>query len=788
VQRLIVRPTSSVLRYRGAGIDPLVAGRDLSVNFIVDGSLLRAGERLRVTAQLLNVREGVTRWSEQFDEDSTDVLQIEDSISERVANALLPQLTRDEQRQLSKRGTESAGAFEAYLRGRYHWNSYTESGLARALECYNEAIKLDPEYALAYTGIADYYNWLGVFGVKPFAETSAAAKEAATKAVALDSSSAEAYSALGFATVCHDFDWAVAEGQHRLAVNLNPNYATGHNWYGFHLTMIGRFDEAIKEMLRARELDPLSPSIMQSLGWAYYQARRFDQSIATFENMLDAMPDLAYGLATYSWTLRHVGKTDQAVQAAEKALGLSSGGQFYVAVLGAAYAAAGRTKDARAALMRLREMSATGYVSPYHRALIHVHLGEREQALDLLVEACAINEGWLAWLGVEPQFDSLRSESTFAEILTKTRNPVRRGVGFAAQVEPVAQRPYRSVTSFSSESTSVTSPIVAAPDTQSGQNEEARQLYTAGRYYATRRTAEGLRQAIERLTRAVELDPDFALAHAELADCYSLLNWYVEPPPAEAWQLALQSATRAVAADPEMAEAHASLGFVKLHYERDWDSAERELRQAIMLKPGIQVAHRWYAFSLSAMGRHEEAFAEIERARQISPQSPVLATAVANVLFLAGRYDDTIEQCRKALELDSGAVSAHTVLRWAYEKKGMHNEALAAFEEERVFAGETPTTHAKRAQVLASVGRHDEARVILQEILTRRPQQWVSAYEIAIIYGLIGEPDNAFRWLAQAEREHAVGFTFVRVDPRLEALRSDPRFSELVTGLDQTRP
>jgi tetratricopeptide (TPR) repeat protein len=140
------------------------------------------------------------------------------------------------------------------------------------------------------------------------------------------------------------------------------------------------------------------------------------------------------------------------------------------------------------------------------------------------------------------------------------------------------------------------------------------------------------------------------------------------------------------------------------------------------------------------------------------------------------------------LELDSGAVSAHTVLRWAYEKKGMHKEALAAFEEERVFAGETPTTNAKRAQVLASVGRRDEAKVILQEILARRAQQWVSAYEIAIIYGLVGEADNAFRWLAQAEREHAVGFTFVRVDPRLEPLRSDSRFRELVTGLDRTIP
>ena len=790
VQRLIVRPTSSVLRYRGAGVDPLIAGRDLSVNYIVEGTLQRVGDRLQVTAQLVNVREGVVRWSEKFDEDSTDVLHIEDSISEQVANALLPQLTRDEQRQLSKRGTDSVEAFESYLRGRYHWNSYTESGLAKALECYNYAIELDPKYSLAYTGIADYYNWLGVFGIRPFTETSAAAKAAATKAVELDESSAEAYSALGFATVCHDFDWAVAEGQHRLAVNLNPNYATGHNWYGFHLLMTARFDEGIREMLRARELDPLSPSIMQSLGWAYYQARRFEEAIGTYESMLDTAPDLAYGLATYSWILSHLGKGVEAIEKAERALQLSSGGQFYVAVLGGAYAAGGRSSDARAALQRLDEMSATGFVSPYHRALIHTHLGDRKQALDLLAEAGAINEGWLAWLAVEPRFDALRAEPAFAEILNKTRNPAAVGIAQQARASTASvsltalprrqrERERTSITSF------VPSP---APQTLDSANEEARQLYTAGRYYATRRTAEGMRQAIARLQRAVELDPKFSLAYAELADCYSLLNWYVEPPPEGAWELAKQSAIKAVEADPELAEAHASLGFVRLHYDRDWDAAERELRQAIMLKPGIQVAHRWYAFSLSAMGRHEEAFAEIERARQISPQSPVLATAVANVLFLAGRYDEAIEQSQKALELDSGAVSAHTVLRWAYEKKGMHNEALQAFEQERVFAGDTPTTHVKRACVMASVGRQEEARAILEEVLTRRAQEWVSAYEIAIVFCLIGEPDNAFRWLALAEREHAVGFTFVRVDPRLEALRSDPRFPTLLVGLDRTIP
>lgn len=239
-------------------------------------------------------------------------------------------------------------------------------------------------------------------------------------------------------------------------------------------------------------------------------------------------------------------------------------------------------------------------------------------------------------------------------------------------------------------------------------------------------------------------------------------------------------------ADPSLAEAHASLGFVRLHYDRDWEGAERELKKAIDLNPRIQVSHRWYAYSLSAMGRHEEAYAEIERAREISPQSPVIATGVANVLFLAGRFDDAIAQCRKALELDPGAVAAHTVLRWAYERKGMVPEALAAYEQERVFAGDTPTTRAKRAHVLAATGHQDQAREILEEIIAKRDEQWVTAYEIAIIYSLLGDRDAAFEWLAQAEREHAVGFTFVRVDPHLENLRSDPRFNQLLRGTDKT--
>ncbi len=189
-----------------------------------------------------------------------------------------------------------------------------------------------------------------------------------------------------------------------------------------------------------------------------------------------------------------------------------------------------------------------------------------------------------------------------------------------------------------------------------------------------------------------------------------------------------------------------------------------------------------------ARARQSEAYAEIERARQISPQSAVIATAVANVLFLAGKFDESIVQCRKSLELDPGAVAAHTILRWAYELKGRAPEALAAFEQERSFAGDTPTTHAKRAHVLAAIGKREEAQSILNEIIAKRNQNWVTAYEIAIIYTWLGDFDNAFRWLAQAEREHAVGFTFVRVDPHLAKLRTDPRFADLMRETEKTIP
>jgi serine/threonine protein kinase/Tfp pilus assembly protein PilF len=439
VRRFVVRPTSSVLAYGGGDTgDPFAAGYQLGVDYIIDGNIRRAGETLRVTVQLLEVSEGATRWAGRFDERFTDVLRLEDSISEQVAGALIPQLTGEEQQQLAKRGTHHAEAYEAYLRGRYHWYGLSEEGFAKAIQDYQRAIKFDPEYALAYAGIADYYIFLGIFGVLPFAECSAAAYEAAEKALRLNPTLAEAHAALAFAMVCRDFDWHASEEHYLRALELNPNSATAHNWYNFRLLQEARFDESLAQVTRALELDPVTPLITLSLAWCYYHARRFDESLAVHRKLIESEPRFAYGRTVYSWTLRCAGLHEEAVKQGEKGAELGSDGQLYLSSLGAAYAGAGRADEAREIIGRLLEMSRTRYVSPYLLAVIYCWLGEKEQALAYMQEAVAIGDAWVCWLLVDPQLDLLRSDPRFDELIRRTNNPA-----FSKQVEGMSQERLR---------------------------------------------------------------------------------------------------------------------------------------------------------------------------------------------------------------------------------------------------------------------------------------------------------------------------------------------------------
>jgi TolB-like protein len=312
------------------------------------------------------------------------------------------------------------------------------------------------------------------------------------------------------------------------------------------------------------------------------------------------------------------------------------------------------------------------------------------------------------------------------------------------------------------------------------ENDEAHQLYLAGRFHFGKRTVEGLHEAISLFEQAIRIDPNFALAYTGVADCYSLLNWYQEPPPPDAWERAKKAAEKAVALDDSLAEAHASLAFIKFHYQRDYRGSEDEFRRALNLKPNYATAHQWYSFLLSAMARHNESITVMKRAEELEPRSAVIANAVANVLFHARLYDESIVQAKHSLEIDPASVGAHVILRWNYEKKGMADQVFEIFEKEVAVAGDTPTSLAKRAHVLAAVGSKEEASRIVDELIRTNQIQRVTPYEIAVIYSLLDDRAKSLEWLKKAKEGHAVGFSFVRVDPHLDNVRADKRFESLL--------
>ncbi len=423
MRRFVVRPTASVLRFADRQ-DPFAAGRELAARYVLDGYIRRAGSRLRVTLQLLDVENEAAVWAEQFGSDDGDVLALEDSIAERVARALVPQLSGEEQRQISKRGTDDPEAYELYLRGRFHWSLMTEEGFAKAIGYYERAVELDPSYALAYTAIVEYYIFLGVQCVLPFAECARRATAAAERAAALDPSLAEAQAALGVVAINQEFDWAKAERYASRAAEMNPNSFMANQWLKTLYLQTGRFDEALKQARRLLDIAPDSMMSLHFLAWTHHCSRRLEDSISVHRQLVKDAPHYAFGRLSFSWTLRCAGEFEESVAQARKGVELAPDNPLYLSGLAAAEAGAGRLAEARRALGEIVEMSAARYVSPYMLAIVYLALGERSRALDQLERAFAIRDVWVVWIGVEPQFDPLRTDARFADLLRRMNHPL----------------------------------------------------------------------------------------------------------------------------------------------------------------------------------------------------------------------------------------------------------------------------------------------------------------------------------------------------------------------------
>jgi TolB-like protein/Flp pilus assembly protein TadD len=311
---------------------------------------------------------------------------------------------------------------------------------------------------------------------------------------------------------------------------------------------------------------------------------------------------------------------------------------------------------------------------------------------------------------------------------------------------------------------------------------EAHEAYLRGRFYWNLRTEDGLKKSIEYFQRAIEKEPGYALAYAGLADSYALLADYSLMAPKEAYPRAKAAALKAMEMEERLPEAHTSLGHINGRYDWDWAGAEREYKRAIELDPSYATAHNFYAQHLSVMGRQDEAFAEIKRAEELDPVSPTIIAVGGYVFIFARRYDDAILQCRRALELNAGFPQAHFYLGWAYEQKKLYSEAIAEYLKSSELENSAPA--AGQARCYAAMGKRTEALKIVSQLRELSKQRYIPAYIIAQIYVALGDFDQAVAWLERAYEERSYGPVYLKMDPRMDPLRSDPRFQDLMRRMN----
>jgi DNA-binding winged helix-turn-helix (wHTH) protein/TolB-like protein/Tfp pilus assembly protein PilF len=416
-RRIVVRPTSAVRRYTDPHQDPVAAGRQQGVEAVLDGSIQRAGDRLRVTARLIDVAGGESIWSGQFDEPFTDIFAVQDSISRRVMSDLLVELNPEEQARLARHGTESAEAYREYLRGRYFWNRRTNENYQKAVEHFNRAIQIDPAYAQAHAGLADALLLLSLGKQETVSEGRAALR----KAIELDETLAEPHTTLGLLAMNFDHDWAGAEREYRRAIELNPNDATAHHRYGEFLALLGRFDEGVAEVRRAQELDPLSLIIGADAGIVYTLAREYDRAIEQCQRTLDMDPDYVMARSCLGFAYSLKGRHEEAVAEFQQIEQSADDAAWLLSYQGYIYGAAGRGDDARRMLKRLTVLSKRTYVPPSSMMLVYAGLGEKDEAFEWAERMFGEQDFTVLGLKVNPVFDSLRADPRYQFLLRRAK-------------------------------------------------------------------------------------------------------------------------------------------------------------------------------------------------------------------------------------------------------------------------------------------------------------------------------------------------------------------------------
>jgi len=418
-RQIIVSSLNSVRKYGDLEQDPVAAGRELWVNSILEGNVQKSGDRVRVTARLINVANGSSLWAGTFDEKFTDVFGVQDAISQKVADALALRLSGEEKKRLTKRYTENVDAYQLYLIGRYHWDKFTPPDIRKAIGFFQQAIDLDPNYALAYFGLAQANLSLAFSADVPSKDCLPQAKAAAMKALEIDDSLAEAHASLAFSIAFFDWDWTGAEREAKRAVALNPDSGMAHFAYAHVLSNLGRHDEAASEGGQAIALEPVFPLFRAIVAMFLHHAGHNDEAYAGLQKALELEPNFWIAHVTLGKVLIQQGKYAEAIAELEQAKELSHGNSEAIASIGYVAALAGDASKARAVLGELKTLSRQHYIPLHNIALVYNGLGEQSEALFWLEKACDERDVLVALLQVDPKWDSLRSNPRFVAILKR---------------------------------------------------------------------------------------------------------------------------------------------------------------------------------------------------------------------------------------------------------------------------------------------------------------------------------------------------------------------------------
>jgi len=420
ISQLRVTSRGSAMQFQGRKRPPTPEiAKALGVDAVVEGSVLRSGDKVRITAQLIDARADKHLWAKSFERNSSDVLALQADLASAIAREINVRLTESEQARLATTQTVNPEGHDAYLKGRYFFNRPSDDNLQKAIAKFEEAVKLNSSFAPGYAGLSDAYLWAGYN--EGFITASAAkpkAKAAAEKAVQLDSNSVEAHTSLAVFKLFYDFDWDACEREFRRAIALNPNYAFAHDQFGMALAFTGRYDEAIAEGKRAAELDPLSPQVLVDATMAYMFQKNFDAAKELGRRAGELDPEYFFPVMIQGWADLEAGKPRDAIPLLKKATTMGAP-PFVTAYLAYAYGAAGQRDSAMAQLAALKKMSGSAPVLPFNLALVNLGVGDHARALDNLEGALAADSQMMAWLGRDAMFDPLRSEPRFIALLKR---------------------------------------------------------------------------------------------------------------------------------------------------------------------------------------------------------------------------------------------------------------------------------------------------------------------------------------------------------------------------------